>query len=277
MLPHDTVAHVRVQGSLDVPLHCGFLADLNDPQMVEDILKDSIGIAVSERLGYFDAMEVQLAYPTPTALRQSREVPQPQPPQPPSSSRRSSSSSGAAPSVAEVRLDLDRLGLCIVAIQKAYEGLLLQAHVLHQVLGDEESSNDLDRSISDAERLTAARRLIAEMVSDRSGSVVEEAKTVHASVDLSKRNLDELGPKNEEADASLSPLGQLSTTAHDALAQHDKNGDDDGKEEEEEEEDAEMKRGLLCGEPLSEADEEEDSEDEAGAEDRYRRAGYVAL
>ncbi|KAL7700876.1 hypothetical protein NQL31_003823 [Lotmaria passim] len=136
--PPQTSVHVEVKGSLDIPLNLGLLSDLGDPLMEQEIIKEAVRIAVSEKLGYFDGMDVRLSSSGGREgvstksngqhhLQQLTESPA-------ASGAAAATTRSYAQRYCEADVDLQRLGTCIVAIQKAYDDLLMQVHLVQEVL-----------------------------------------------------------------------------------------------------------------------------------------------
>ncbi|KAG5505765.1 hypothetical protein JKF63_05101 [Porcisia hertigi] len=135
--------HVEVKGSLDIPLKLGLLADLGDPVMEQEIIKEAVRIAVSERLGYFDGVEVSLsssgglegagAHAAQKARQRGAQIQQ-QEEEITASSHSHYAHNGLRGRYCEATVNLSELGRCIEMIQKAYEGLLKHAQLLSELL-----------------------------------------------------------------------------------------------------------------------------------------------
>jgi hypothetical protein len=133
-----TTVHVEVKGSLDIVLNLDLLSDLNDPLMEQSIVKEAVRIAVSEKLGYFDGLDVRLSSSggregTPSKpggqhhLQQLTESPT-------AAAAAAATTRSKATRCCEVEIDLQRLGGCVEAIQTAYDNVLAQMHLIHEVL-----------------------------------------------------------------------------------------------------------------------------------------------
>ncbi|KPA78286.1 hypothetical protein ABB37_06429 [Leptomonas pyrrhocoris] len=340
--------HVEVKGSLDVPLNFGLLSDLGDPMLEQEIVKEAVRIAVIERLGYFDSIDVRLS---PSGGRergpQSRPNGQQQLAPPPMATRRGD----APPHYCEADIDLQRLGVCIEAIQKAYEDLLAQAYLVQEVLCGAElfagagqracnadteqeqqqlqsaasaSPNSIRRFSSDApneaggrpsldnssgsgsgsafpdpnnnidtstadpasaryadatHRLSAARRIVEQMLCGRRRDVVSEAAVLHDSEQLRQETNMLAQERARSHKDGNTDSGNTTGVGRHGVSHVDH---EDGV-------DAELRRGLLAedeeedvsqrGQETSNEDEHDDDDDldEEALHERYLRAGYTLL
>ncbi|GET88373.1 hypothetical protein, conserved [Leishmania tarentolae] len=299
-----TCVHVDVKGSLDIPLHLNLLADLGDPTIEHEIIKEAVRIAVSERLGYFGGLEVHLSSSggrestTAAAAQKSKQrEAQMQPCEegatalPPIHDMKSTCRSRYC----EVSLNLEDLGRCIESIQKAYDGLLMQVHLLQEVLNADTAgapSEAADMALTSTSqsqqpidfgahadavnRLSAARQLVADIVADHRSDVVAQAAASQDGAPLQRLASRETGAfadEHAEATATIHARRYGKRPFDD-----DENGADIPDDNDD---DAGLRCGLLTGgdkdvnEQQHQLAEDKESEEELRA--RYMELGYSPL
>ncbi|KPI83897.1 hypothetical protein ABL78_7057 [Leptomonas seymouri] len=300
---------VEVKGSLDIPLRLGLLSGLGDSMLEQEIVEEAVRIAVSEKLGYFDGIDVRfspngdLESVSPKTNGQQRHC--------------------------EASVDLQRLGDCIVAIQKAYDGILAQVRVMQEVLsgtgdfaspmqvavsteveepqqhsacGSASSASPISFNVpneachvspsssraspdglasaryADAlHRLSTARLIVEQLLQGRHPDVVCEAAVLHEGHRM-HQEVDMLAPEHSRSNNHNGAVNtNTNTSLHGAL--HVDYEDGEGEE---------LRRGLLAGDdegvaPYRDqgdvgADELYDDDlDEEALHDRYLKAGYSPL
>ncbi|KAG5480217.1 hypothetical protein CUR178_06273 [Leishmania enriettii] len=306
--------HVEVKGSLDIPLNLGLLADLADPIVEQDIMKEAVRIAVSERLGHFGGVEVRLsssgglegsrevaaqkARPREVEMSQQEEV---------SASSHSHISNGCRSRYCEASIELDELGRCVESIQKAYEGLLAHAQLLHELLNadtaggppgaaakadspalsssfvnnpaaasapESQQPNDLDVPADAVKRLATVRQLVSDMVANHRSDVVAEADALQNGASFQRLASHEADMFAEEhAETSVAILSKQ-------LGKKPYSGDDASGADEDSDADAGLRFGLLAGGggyAEEQHPQEADNENEEALRIRYAKLGYSPL
>ncbi|CAG9573496.1 conserved hypothetical protein [Leishmania major strain Friedlin] len=290
-----TCVHVEVKGSLDIPLNLSLLADLGDPMVEQEIIKEAVRIAVSERLGCFGGVEVHLSSSggreggraaAEQKARQRETQMQPQEAEATASSYSHGMENSCCGRYCEASVNLEDLGSCIESIQKAYEGLLMHAQLLHELLNTDTATapsgaadvtvastpqsqqpSDFDAQADAVKRLAAARQLVADMVADHRSGVVAEAAALQDGASpqrLASHETDMLADEHAEATAMIHARRYGKRPSH----------DDDT--------DAGLRFGLLAGgdEDAEEQQRQQQAEDRKSEEElraRYMELGYSPL
>ncbi|XQJ26792.1 hypothetical protein NXY56_002763 [Leishmania guyanensis] len=314
-----TCVHVEVKGSLDIPLNLGLLADLGDPMMEQEIIKEAVRIAVSERLGYFGGVEVQLS--SSGGLEGCREVTSPKamPKEAQIQHQEEAIVSSHSHDInkdcrrryCEASVNLDELGRCVESIQKAYEGLLAHAQLLHELLNADTAGstagaavvaasptlsssavtelasaitpksqqlNEVDAHADALKLLAAVRQLVVDMVAEHRPDVVAEAvalKNGASSQRLASHEADMLVEEHAETTAAIHTRrdGKWSSHGDDRNGAEGPDKDDDL--------DAGLRFGLLAGgnedAEAQQHQQAEDTEDEEVLRARYIELGYSPL
>lgn len=299
-----TCVHVEVKGSLDIPLNLSLLADLGDPMIEQDIIKEAVRIAVGERLGHFGGVEVHLSSSggregggAAAAQKARQKEAQMQPPEEEGSASPHSHDmrNGCRGRYCEASVNLEDLGRCIESIQKAYEGLLIHAQLLHELLNTDtarapsgatdvavtstpqsQQPSDLDAQADAVTRLAAARQLVADMVADHRSDVVAEAAALQDGASpqrLALHETDMLADEHAETTAMIHARRYGKQPSHD--------DGEDGAEGPGNDDDADagLRFGLLAGgdEDAEEQQQAEDEESEEELRARYMELGYSPL
>ncbi|CCW70332.1 unnamed protein product [Phytomonas sp. Hart1] len=103
---------VNVHGPLRIPLHLDLLKNLEDSALEEEIVKESIKIAINEHLGWSNHLDITFG----------------------SCKTSGSSTERATTQVCEANISLEDLGIRIKAIQAAYDNVIQQAATLKDLL-----------------------------------------------------------------------------------------------------------------------------------------------
>lgn len=99
--PAEIVVHVS--GTLRIPLESSMLESLREMELEDLVLRESVKLAVAEKLGGFDRLEVHL-------------------------------DCTSSPTTAHVDIPLEQLGDCILHLQSAFDRMVLQAKKLENLL-----------------------------------------------------------------------------------------------------------------------------------------------
>ncbi|KAG5479452.1 hypothetical protein LSCM1_04715 [Leishmania martiniquensis] len=304
----STWVHVEVKGSLDIPLDLSILADLGDPIVEQEIVKEAVRIAVSERIGYFGGVEVRLSSSgglesdreaaAPTAWQRDAEVQQQEAV---TASSLRHKRNGSRRRYCEARIHLDELGRCVESIQQAYDGLLAHAHTLHELLNADaaesparaaamaaappepaaasapqpQEQNDLDLPVDAAKRLAAVRQLVADIVANHRSDIIAEAETLQDGASSQRPASHEVAMLAEEhAETSAAILARR-------YGSRPSNGDRSIDTGEDKDADAGLRVGLLAGgDEEAEGQHPQQAEDDANAialRARYAELGYSPL
>lgn len=153
---------VDVAGTLLIPYDLELLQGLEDPVLEMEVLEESVRMAVSQRLGYFDRMDVQVDSVSKSLTQKS--------------------SPATMVRTCHAQLDLAALGGCIESMQKAYEHLLAHAKVLHEMLSAEgvSSTEEGTSAVTATEGprsppLTHEMLMVVERMLEQPGTVAEAA------------------------------------------------------------------------------------------------------